>query len=197
MMKNNYPEYVKIDNKSYKINTDFRVAIECNKIAEDDSIGDLERGLAIIYKLFGDEGLHDIENYSKLLELAVLYLTCENKLEKSNEKPDMDLVEDEKYIRSSFKFDYNYNPYDLEYLHWYEFYNDLCNLSDSEFGTCCILSNVRNLRKYDTSKIKDPKEKERIEKAKEQVALKKYKKENNLTKEQEESMKKFNQILGI
>ena len=31
----NYPEYVVIDNIEYKINTDFRVAIECNKIAED------------------------------------------------------------------------------------------------------------------------------------------------------------------
>ena len=196
-MKNNYPEFVKIGDKSYKINTDFRVAIECNRIAEDNSIGDLERCLAIIYKLFGDEGLHDSENYSQLLDLGMLYLTCENKVEKSEEQPSIDLIEDEKYIVSSFKYDYNYNPYDMEYLHWYEFFNDLCNLSDSEFGTCCALSNIRRLRTYDTSKIKDQKEKEKIEKAKEQVALKKYKKENNLTREQEESMKRFNNILGI
>ena len=30
----NNPEYVKAGNKKYKINTDFRVAIECNEIAE-------------------------------------------------------------------------------------------------------------------------------------------------------------------
>ena len=171
-MKNNYPEFVKIGDKSYKINTDFRVAIECNRIAEDNTIGDLERSLAIIYTLFGEEGLKDRNNYDKLLKLALKYLSCGNKVEKTNEQPDMDYIEDEKYIRSSFKFDYNYNPYDMKYLHWYEFFNDLCNLSDSEFGTCCILSNIRNLRKYDTNKIKDP-------------------------KEQEESMKKFNEIFGI
>lgn len=46
------PEYVKVDGELYKINTDFRVALECNKIAEDENIGDYERSLAIIYKLF-------------------------------------------------------------------------------------------------------------------------------------------------
>ena len=51
----NKPEYVKVDDKLYKINTDFRVAIECNRIAEDETIGDYERSLAILYKLFGDE----------------------------------------------------------------------------------------------------------------------------------------------
>lgn len=51
----NNPEYVKVDNKLYKINTDFRVAIECNYIAQDEKIGDYERSLAIIYKLFGEE----------------------------------------------------------------------------------------------------------------------------------------------
>ena len=33
----------------------------------------------------------------------------------------MDLIEDEKYIRWSFKYDYEYNPYDMEYLHWSNF----------------------------------------------------------------------------
>ena len=63
-----YPKYVKIGEKKYKINTDFRVAIECQEIALDDSIGDFERALAIIYKLFGDDGLDDSNNYEKLLE---------------------------------------------------------------------------------------------------------------------------------
>ena len=48
----NYPEYVEVDKKRYKINSDFRVAIECNRIAEDESISDYERSLAIIYKLY-------------------------------------------------------------------------------------------------------------------------------------------------
>lgn len=51
----NNPQYVKVDNELYKINTDFRVALECNKIALDKKINDYERALAIIYKLFGEK----------------------------------------------------------------------------------------------------------------------------------------------
>ena len=45
----NNPEYVKVNDKKYKINTDFRVALECSKIAEDKEISDIERALALIY----------------------------------------------------------------------------------------------------------------------------------------------------
>ena len=131
----NYPEYVKIGDKKYKINTDFRVAIECNQIAEDENIKDYERALGIIYKLFGDDGLNDMENYNKLLELGLRYLRLDETDEikrGKEEKITMDFVEDEKYIKSSFKYDYKYDPYSKEYLHWWEFYNDLKNLSNSE-----------------------------------------------------------------
>jgi len=50
----NNPKYVKVDGELYEINTDFRVALECENISRDKKIGDYERGLAIIYKLFGD-----------------------------------------------------------------------------------------------------------------------------------------------
>ena len=70
----NNPEYVKAGNKKYKINTDFRVAIECNEIAESSDVSDTERPLAIIYKLFGDEGLDNPQDWEKLLELAIKYL---------------------------------------------------------------------------------------------------------------------------
>lgn len=193
-----YPEYVKINGKTYKINTDFRVAIECNTIAKDDKIGDFERPLAIIYLLFGEEALNDEENHYKLMEAAKKFLSCEEiKKHDEDEKPDMDYVEDKKYIKSSFKYDYQYDPYKLDYLHWYEFYNDLNNLSNSELGDCCILNRVRSFRNIDLSKIKDDKERQRLAKIKEFYDLKKNKKEENLTKEQEESMNELNKLLGL
>jgi hypothetical protein len=51
----NKPKYVKVDDELYEINTDFRIALECNRIAEDENIGSYERALAIIYKLFGEK----------------------------------------------------------------------------------------------------------------------------------------------
>lgn len=194
-----YPEYAKVKGKTYKINTDFRVAIECNEISLNKDINDYERMLAIIYKLFGDEGLDDFENHEELLKIACKYLSCGKDIAETNSslEPDMDYIEDEGYIRSSFVFDYKYDPYELEHCHWYKFFNDLCNLSNNDLGTCCVLNRVRNLRNLDLSKIKDAKEREKMRKAKESVALKSTKRENNLTKEQEESMERLNKLLGM
>ena len=150
------PEYVRIDDKKYKINTDFRVAIECNRIARDKTIEDLERALAVIYKLFGEDGLNCKEQ-GKLLELGLRYLKLNRETLEDNSKQEFELDFDKckGLIKSSFKYDYQYDPYELEYLHWYDFYNDLENLSTSEFGTCCVLSRVQQILNTDASKIKD------------------------------------------
>ena len=194
----NNPEYVKIGDKKYKINTDFRVAIECNNIAQDDSIGNTERPLAIIYKLFGDEGLENPQDWEKLLELGIKYLSLGKDTSgvDNNTEIDMDFSEDMDYIEASFMSDYNIDLANTE-MHWYKFYNLINGLSNSELGNCCVLNRVRNLRTFDLSQIKDNKERERLAKAKEMVALKNTKKEVELTKEQEESMNKLNEIIGF
>lgn len=194
----NNPEYVKIGNKKYKINTDFRVAIECNNIAQDDNISDYERPLVIIYKLFGDEGLDNPQDWEKLLELAIKYLTLgkdTSSVDKDTEI-DMDFSEDMDYIEASFMSDYRIDL-TTEKMHYWKFYNLLEGLSNSELGNCCVLNRVRNLRTFDLSQIKDNKERERLAKAKEMVALKNTKKEVKLTKEQEESMRKLDEIIGL
>lgn len=194
----NNPEYVKVGDKKYKINTDFRVAIECNNIAQDDSIGNTERPLAIIYKLFGDEGLENPQDWEKLLELGIKYLSLGKDTSgvDNNNEIDMDFNEDMDYIEASFMSDYNIDLANTE-MHWYKFYNLINGLSNSELGNCCVLNRVRNLRTFDLSQIKDSKERERLAKAKEMVALKNTKKEVELTKEQEESMNKLNEIIGF
>lgn len=194
----NNPEYVKIGNKKYKINTDFRIALKCNKISMDEKIGDFERTLAIIYLLFGDEGLkvENSEDFNKLVDLGYRYLTLDKKTVLSCDEPDMDFIKDAQYIRSSFIQDYGYNPYEKNYLHWWDFYNDLNNLSNSEFGNCCILNRIRNARNYDASKIENRKEREEFSKYQESIALK-PKNKNKLTKEQEESMNRINEIIGF
>ena len=192
-----YPKYVKIGEKKYKINTDFRVAIECQEIALDDSIGDFERALAIIYKLFGDDGLDDSNNYEKLLELAQKYLSCGKEIDnKTNEEPDMDFIQDMPYIKASFRSDYNINLDDEE-MHWWEFYDLINGLSNSEMGNCCVLNRIRNLRTFDTKDIKDQKELAKINEAKKQVALKKREVKKELTYEQKRNIDNFYEKIGI
>ena len=187
----NRPEYAKVGEKKYKINTDFRVAIECNNIAVDNNISDTERPLAIIYKLFGDEGLDNPQDWNKLLELGIKYLSFgkDSNCVGDDNEPDMDFNEDMDYIEASFMSDYGIDLAN-ENMHYYKFYNLLEGLSNSEIGNCCILNRIRNLRTFDLSQIKDNKEREKLAKAKEMVSLKKDKRKVKLTKEQEESMKK-------
>lgn len=197
----NNPQYVKVDNKLYKINTDFRVALECNKIAEDESIGNLERAMAIIYKLFGEDGL-DCENQNKLLELGMRYLLLGNdKKELKNEprdKYELDFNKCVGLIKASFKFDYKYDPYELEYLHWYDFYNDLESLSTSEFGNCCILNRIVSILEQEPKEIKDSKQRQKLIDAQKLLKEKYCKQEEvKMTKQQEESAKAFYKSLGI
>ena len=192
----NYPEYVEIDGEKYKINTDFRVAIECNEIALDTTIDDEERAMAIIYKLFGEKGLNDTDKYDKLLELAKKYLGCGKEAEDTNNKPDMDFVEDYSYIKTSFRSDYGINL-DKEDMHWWEFFDLLNGLSNSEMGNCCILNRIRNLRNYDLKDVQDTKDRQKIRKAKEMVALKRdLKSKPKPTQEQINNAKEFLNALG-
>ena len=192
-----YPEYVEVENKRYKINTDFRVAIECNRIAEDNTIGDLERSLAIIYTLFGEDGINTPNHYEKLLELAKMYLLCDKEYDtENNEKPDMDFIEDYSYITASFLSDYHIDLDNCQ-MHWWKFMDLMNGLSNSELGNCCVLNRIRNLRNFDTREIKDSKERQKIEKAKRQVALKKYQKpKKEATEDQLKSAMEFYKALG-
>ena len=195
------PKYVKVDNQLYNINTDFRVALECNNIAEDETIGDYERALRIICKLFGEKGL-ECENQNKLLELGMQYLSLGRDIKQlkseTNDKYELDFNKCKGIIKSSFKFDYKYDPYELEYLHWYDFYNDLESLSTSEFGNCCILNRITNILNQDLKNIKESKTRQEIIKAQQMLKEKYCKvKEKKITKEQEESAKAFYKSLGI
>lgn len=190
----NDPKYAEVNNKMYKINTDFRVAIKCNEIAEDESIGDYERALAIIYMLFGEEALYDNENHVGLLEKAQKFLCCGKELEETNDKPDMDFVEDYDFIEASFMSDFKIDLENTE-MHWWKFMRLMNGLSNSDMGNCCVLNNIRNLRNMDASKIKDEKERRKVVEAQERFALKRN--EKKFTKEQQDSIDKFNKLFGL
>lgn len=191
---------IKIGNAIYEANLDFRVAIECNRIAEDETIGDHERILGIIATMFGEHGLDNKEHYNKLMEWIIKYLSLGIETQDSkekNEEPDIDYILDKKYIISSFKYDYQYNPYEKDFLSWEDFYNDLNNLSNNEFGTCCILNRIRYFRNMDTSKIKDPNERTKAEEIKKRVALHKTKSKKNYTNEELNNMEEFYKQTGL
>ena len=182
-----YPEYVRVGDKQYKINTSYKVALECNEIAERDDINDYKRALGVIYKLFGREALYDRVNREMLLEKAIMYL--KQGKETKDEVIDTDFVKDMPYIKASFMSDYHIDLNEKD-MHFYEFCDLLNGLSNSELGNCCVFNRIRNLRNLDLSEIKDAKTKAKLKKAKEEVAIEK-KKPIAMTKEQKESAKAF------
>ena len=58
---------IQIEDIIYTARIDFRTAIRCNEIAQDDTIGDYERVLGIICTMFGAEALDNPNHYEKLL----------------------------------------------------------------------------------------------------------------------------------
>lgn len=188
-----YPQYVKVGDKKYKIDTSYKTAIKCNEIAENENINDIERALAIIYKLFGEEALEDTENRELLLEKAKKYLSCGVEITDNNEPKDMDFIQDMPYIKASFMSDYHIDLNNTD-MHFWEFYELLNGLSNSDMGNCCVLNRIRNIRNFNLGEVKDPIERERIKKAKQAVALKKTKKKATL-KEQESARAFYREFL--
>lgn len=185
------PEFVKIGDKKYKINTDFRIAFEADKIAKDETTGEYEKALAFIYKLFGDAGLADRYNHTKLLELGLKYLSRGEDIEQNKEEPNMDYEQDRGLINASFFSDYKLqNIFDIEYMHYYDFMDYLNGLTEN-----CVLNRVRYLRDYDLNEIKDIKERDKMKKAKESVALKK--KIKPLTEKEKTAHDKFMELAKI
>ena len=178
------PEYAKVGDKLYKINTDFKVAIKCEEVATSD-VSDTERALAIIYLLFGDEGLKNPNDYNELLEKAVMYLKCGQDIDDlENTERDMDFEQDQSYIKASFYTDYGIrNVYETD-MHWWEFMDLMNGLKED-----CVLNRVRSIRTYDTSGIKDTKLLNEWQKQKRAVALKG--KEKEPTEEERENMENF------
>lgn len=192
---NNYPEYAEVNGRTYKINTDFRYAIECNKVIEDITLGHLEKSLAIICILFGGEALDHQEDLEELMKISMKFLYCGRKPPKDKDfKKDMDFVEDMDYIEASFMSDYHIDLAQTE-LHWWKFVNLLNGLSNSEMGNCCVLNRIRYIRNFDLSTIKNPKERSKMAKTKEQVALKSNKPKATL-KEQENARRFYQELLG-
>lgn len=187
-MKNN-PEYAEVKGKRYKINTDYRVILRCNSIARDESIGDYERALAIIYLLYGDEGLEDKENLEELLKIGFKFISMGKDEENDEQEIDMDFEQDFSLIKASFMSDYGIDLNNTN-MHWWDFYNYLNGLTDK-----CILNRVREIRTYDLKDVSDEKDKRKLIKAKKNYALKK--KEEKPNKKQQESVDKFYKLTGI
>lgn len=188
-MDNDYPMRMEANGRVYPINTDYRIALACLKALDDETINDLERFYAVESLLLGTNVLQEDESILKIK--IANYLRCGREKNTAEDEIDMDYFQDKRLIRTSIQQVFHGLDVDeIEYLHWYK-YNELIEgLTEDS-----VLERTRRLRTYDTSNINDDKELQRIEKAKQRVALKK--KIPQLTQEQRKSVNKFYELTGI
>ena len=181
----NNPEYILIENKKVKINTDYRVALKCQEIATDDSINDIERAMAIIFLLYGKEALNDEMHYQEYLEKAAKYLGCGKVAKVEEKEPIFDYKQDWGYIKASFMSDYGIDL-DKAQIHWWTFFDYLTGLTKH--------SKLVEVMRIRSEPLNDKKGKAREEwiKAKEAVALeqKKTQKEKELDERWEQMLRK-------
>lgn len=184
---NRYPEYIEVNLKKYKINTDFRIALRCDEVIRDSSIGEYEKYLAVIYMLLGEDALNDYDNHNYMFELLVKYLRCGKEINQDTQdkEPSMDFKQDIGYIKASFMSDYNIDL-DKKEMHWWQFYDLLQGLTEN-----CILNRVRTIREEPLNDKKGKTRQKWID-AKKQVELKreKTKEEKELDKYWESQLRK-------
>lgn len=184
-----YPSQAEINGRLYDLNTDWKTAITCLDIIKDvkNEYTDVERALLVIGLLFKDWKNMPENDYGKAIEVVKKYLQCGKQNDKNSNEIDMDYIFDLEAIKSSFLADYRLDLNNNENMHWYDFYNKCNGLSEK-----CVLNRIRDIRTFDTSKLKDEKQKSKIEEMKEYFALPKA-----LTPEEREYQRKYNEIFGI
>lgn len=161
-----YPEYAIINEKKVKINTDFKVALRCFEVLNDDTIGEHERALAIVYLLFNVIPPYDeLNEYTKQ---SIKFLQCgEEPKENAQEeysKRDIDMLLDMQYIRPSFMADYHIDLNKTD-LHFWQFCELISGLTENS-----LLNRVRSIRTANINEYKGE-AKDKMLKAKQQVAL--------------------------
>ena len=179
-----YPEYAEIKGIKYKINTDYRVALRCFEVIEDDSISDEERTLAVIYLLFGEVPTDNLEDF---LRIAGTYLRCgEPEVTTASAEKDIDFTADEKYIIASFMSDYQIDLPSTD-MHFWQYIQLIQGFTEKS-----VMSRVREIRNYDLAELKDPKTRAKMIKAKEAVEL-----PTKFSKDEQKAIDEFEKLFDV
>lgn len=176
-----YPEYLTIQEKKYKIDTDYRTALACFRAINDNEIDDISRMIAVVCLLLGKE--FPIDLIPEAIDKCADYLRCGKKI--NSNKKDMDYEQDKGRIMASFRSCYNMDI-TKENIHWWAFNDYIEGFTENE-----ILSRVRNIRNINLNDIKDKKDRDEIEKIQEEYRLIEPK-----TKREKEIDEKWDKILG-
>jgi hypothetical protein len=178
------PNEVKINNKKYEINSDFRTSILFELLMQDEEIDSKAKVLQAL-ELYFPKVPRDIQ---KAIEKMLWFYRCGKDIEKSNKKGKGEGVSqiysydfDDEYIYAAFLDQYNINLQKIDYLHWWEFKAMFKALKEDN-----ELVKIMKYRAMDLRDIKDKNEKDFYKKMKEMYKIP--------TKQSKNDKQKINEI---
>lgn len=159
------PEYVIYHDQKIPIKTDFRNGLRALHVANDATISSFEKVYGLIYILFGV--IPDSEEMAEFLwKKGKAYLQCGDSDEEQNARTkDMDFDYDMGFIEASFQSDYGIDLQTAN-MSWWRFIRLISGFTEQS-----VMSRVRQIRTTDLNEYKDPKTREKIAKAKRDLAF--------------------------
>lgn len=185
------PKEVTINNRNYKINTDFRTCILFEMMLNDNEVPQELipiQALQLFYPI-----LPNPQDYVEAINKIIWFYSGgkEEKTTKKNKKNSFaseniyDFNYDDEYIYSAFLSTYNIDLQDVTYLHWWKFKALFIALPEDT-----KIMQIIKYRGIDLSSIKDPVEKKFYKKMKEI-----YKLPNKFSKAEKEKINKIEEAL--
>lgn len=182
------PTSVKINNRRYRIRTDFRNSIQFDQLMQDDEISDDDK-LPLALNLYYPVIPRDIK---KAVKKMLWFYKCgkeKEEIKKSiNGKSDKQIFSfeyDAEYIYAAFLDQYGIDLQDVEDLHWWKFKAMFKGLKEDN-----LISKIIGYRAIDLSKIEDEKEREHYRKLQEF-----YKLPAKINKDEKEKINEIEKML--
>ncbi|MCC3870288.1 bacteriophage Gp15 family protein [Terrisporobacter mayombei] len=151
------PKKVTIDNKEYKINSDFRTSILFELLMQDGSIGEKDKILMALELYYSNIP----ENINEAIEQMLWFYRCGKDITKSKGNGKGKSITqiysfeyDDDYIYAAFMDQYGIDLQDIEDLHWWKFKALFKSLKEDN-----EIVKIMSYRSTDLSKIKDKEQK--------------------------------------
>jgi|SRR5690606_4960508 len=149
------PEYLEVDGKLYKINTDFRHALSIMLAFEDETLAQQEKAEVLLLCIYGD---NIPPNIQKAYEKALWFLNCGKATdEDKNAKTPIrtfSFSKDANLIYAAFRQTHNIDL-DTAQMHWWKFFALFMDLGSET--TFCQLISLRH-RHYKGKTTKEEKQ---------------------------------------
>lgn len=166
------PTNVEIDNKKYKINTDFRTSILFELLIQDNSLEQKEKlikALKLYYPVVP-------KNIEEAIEKILWFYKCGKDFQygdskskgsnRTNRELEYSFEYDDEYIYAAFLDQYNIDLQDIDYLHWWKFRAMFKSLKEDN-----LIVKMMGYRSVNLSEITDKEQRKQIKKMKELYKL--------------------------